>query len=162
MDFITRKIVEPVMGVLKSGISADSVADALAWGVVCGLFPIPGATSGASMVVTYAFSLNIVCVMAANLAATPLNLASFVSIIRTGEWLLSLPPTPIAMQPFKDDFLAALSTFWMSLAAGVLVWALAAYPSAFVLSRLFRPITRKLSPPPKDLEEEDPSLNKTL
>ncbi|KNC49079.1 cytoplasmic membrane protein [Thecamonas trahens ATCC 50062] len=144
MQFIHDKVVTPVVQVMKSGTTPEAIADALGWGVMGGIFPIPGLTSLPCLLLAYLLSLNVVPVMAANFAVTPLNLASFVPIIRLGEWAFGLDHLPIAIEPFTTDLLSALSAFWRSLLAGVAAWILL-LPLAVIISWTLRPVIRSLS-----------------
>jgi len=79
-----------------------------------------------------------------NLLMTPLNLATFLSFVRAGEYLFGVSPVPLSLQPFKESPLQALATFWSSLCLGIVVW-LMFFPPATALTYLaLKPIIRRV------------------
>eukprot|EP00300_Choanocystis_sp_HF-7_P035378 c49065_g1_i1.p1 GENE.c49065_g1_i1~~c49065_g1_i1.p1 ORF type:complete len:163 (+),score=28.32 c49065_g1_i1:102-590(+) len=150
MAFIVRalkdNVLAPVMQVFQAGVSTDAIGAALAYGFYCGCFPVPGVTSVVALAAAWLLSLNIVVLMAANYAATPVNLATFLVFIRYGERLLGMHPVAVAIEPFRENFLEALQTFGGSLAAGVLMWLVCMpfvvvpirYGSAWIMNRFDR------------------------
>jgi len=145
--FTHDKVVVPFVAVLKSGATVEKISLSIAAGVSCGVFPVPGTTALVAFVVTYLFKLNIMAVQLLNMLMTPLNFATFIPIVRAGEYIFDRTPAPLSFEPFKKAPFEALSIFWRSLACGVTIWFLAAIPCTWLLSRLLRPFIARLMSP---------------
>ena len=91
----------------------------------------------------FIFKLNLAMVQLVNLCMTPINLATFMSFIRAGEWIFGATPVALSLEPFKEAPLRALSDFWISLCYGIVAWAIFTPPATFVLYQLFKPILRR-------------------
>jgi hypothetical protein len=86
--------------------------------------------------------LNIAMVQLVNLLMTPINLATFMTFIRFGEWLFGAEPVALSLEPFKEAPLKALADFWISLCYGMVVWAIFTPPATAALYIIFKPILR--------------------
>lgn len=70
------RIHRPLVELIQSGISPERLTLSLAFGLTCGVFPIPGLTTVPLLLLTFVFQLNPVAGMLVNVLSTPLNLAS--------------------------------------------------------------------------------------
>ena len=57
-SWVQDRVVRRVIGELKRGISANNLARSVAFGVYCGLFPVPGCGILASAAATFLVGLN--------------------------------------------------------------------------------------------------------
>jgi hypothetical protein len=86
--------------------------------------------------------LNVAMVQLVNLLMTPINLATFITFIRFGEWLFGAEPVALSLEPFKEAPLKALADFWISLCYGMVAWAIFTPPATAALYIIFKPILR--------------------
>jgi hypothetical protein len=91
-------LAAPVLSSLKSGLSPDGIALALAVGAVAGLFPVVGVTTVLGLAVGSALRLNLPVLQAANWAVCPVQLALIVPLARVGS---RLAPTLAAGAPVE-------------------------------------------------------------
>lgn len=131
-----RRVVEPVLAILRQGTSPRQLAIALALGAVIGAFPVLGTTTALCAIVAVALRVNLVAIQAANYAAYPLQLVLLIPFVRMGERVSGARPLPLSLSGivslFDAGFAHALATLSGSLARAVLAWALVA-PVAFAL-----------------------------
>lgn len=138
------KVVAPAISLLKSGATAEGLALSLAFGLTGGLFPVPATTTLVCLLFVLAFRLNVAAVQLVNLCVTPLNLATFLSFVRWGEWMFGAEPVMLNLDAFKSDPLHALATFWISLCYGVVAWAIFTPPATFAAYMALKPLLRRL------------------
>jgi uncharacterized protein (DUF2062 family) len=138
-----RRVLTPLMAILKSGATPEGLALSFAFGLTGGVFPVPATTTIICVAFVFIFKLNLAMVQLVNLLMTPINLATFMSFIRWGEYLFGAQPVALSLEPFKESPLRALGDFWISLCYGVVAWSIFTPPATFILYQLFKPILRR-------------------
>ena len=88
--FWRQRIVRPLVGVLRMGVSAEEVARALALGATIGLLPAVGTTTVLCLLIGGLMRLNQVATQLSNYAITPLQIALILPYLRLGETLLGV------------------------------------------------------------------------
>ncbi len=86
-NFIRRRVVGPVVQLLRIGATPERLAWSIAVGVVIGLNPLLGSTTVLALAVTPVFGLNVVASQLGNHLVYPLELLLFPVFIRVGIWL---------------------------------------------------------------------------
>lgn len=94
-----RWVVRPVVQQLTQGTSPRKIAQAIAWGLTLGIFPIIGSTTLLSLIVGVPLKLNQPILQAFKTLATPAQWALVLGFYRAGEWLFSAPPSPSTSPP---------------------------------------------------------------
>jgi uncharacterized protein (DUF2062 family) len=144
-----RRVSHPLAAVLKAGLTPTALARAVALGVVCGIFPVPGATSIVAGICTVSFGVNAVVVQITNLLMTPVNLATLIPFIRVGMVVLGEgSESAFSLEAFKatvanGGVVEALHQFVAPLLHGVLGWALFAPLIAGAVFVLALPLARR-------------------
>lgn len=113
---VYRKIVLPLLALLRMGATPEKLAWSLAIGVAAGINPVLGSTTILCLILIFAFRLNTVAGQLANHLMYPLQLALLFPFIRIGEHLFRTGPLPI---PLKDVFVLARTT---PIATARLLW----------------------------------------
>ena len=90
-------MAQPVMALLRQGLTPEGVALSLAFGVAAGLFPVIGATTLLGLGIGIVLRLNQPALHLANWLAYPLQLAMIVPLVRLGEWLAGVPPVSFSV-----------------------------------------------------------------
>lgn len=124
MDYLKRKVYDPLMDLLRRGLSPKTISLSLSFGIVGGLFPIPGITSVICFIFTYLFSLNLVATQIANFVMTPLDFALVVPFIKMGDWILGESLSSDFSEKLQSDFWGSLSQFRVAIFHGIFAWAL--------------------------------------
>jgi hypothetical protein len=156
MDWLRRRLWEPLLMQLRQGLSPGRMAWSLALGLGAGISPLVGTSTGLCIFLALLFRLNQVVMQVANYLAYPLQLALLIPFIRLGEKLFSAPRLPLSVEvlsnALRTDAWATLHTFWTSLWHAGVAWLLTAPLAsallALVLTPLFRVVARRFQPRP--------------
>ncbi|MGB0123393.1 MAG: DUF2062 domain-containing protein [Silvibacterium sp.] len=147
--FLQRRIVDPLKLLLRQGITPQKVALSLACGVVCGLFPVPGATTLLCAAVALLFRLNLPAVQLVNYFIYPAQLALILPFIRAGEFILRTDRTKLSLPQmialFGKNHVQALHVLWRLALHGIVAWLVFAPVAFVILYRIFLPMTVQLA-----------------
>ena len=146
-SFLQRRLIRPILALLRQGITPEKIALSLAMGVVCGLFPIMGATTLLCMVAAFCLGLNQVAVQIVNYVMSPFQVGGILFFVRLGERLLGAAPIPLSplelLRRFEEDPLASIRSFGISGVHAVLGWTAVAPFLAVALYALVVPVLRR-------------------
>ncbi len=124
--FWKRRIVDPVVALLKQGTSPEKLALSLAVGAALGLFPIMGATTVLCLLAGMMFRLSHPALQLVNYAVYPLQVSLILAFVRVGERLLGAAPvifSPLTLVArFQQDPARFLAEFGMTGLRGILGW----------------------------------------
>jgi uncharacterized protein (DUF2062 family) len=146
MTWFRLRILEPLLRLLREGLTPEGLACSLTVGLALGIIPLFGTSTALCVAAALAFRLNQPAMQVANYLAYPLQIALLIPFIRLGEHLFGAPRLPLALplllEAVKADAWAALGTFWTSLWHAAVAWALVvplpAVLLAWVLTKVFR------------------------
>lgn len=152
-SFWRRRVVTPIVGQLKQGITPEKIALTLALGGVLGIFPIVGLTTLLCAVVGVALGLNQPIIQLTNYLMYPVHLALLIPYYRVGEALFGVPPVPIfsvtdLFARFEAGPWQFVADYGMVGVYGVVVWCLTAPLLAAAAYFTLRPLLRSLSSTP--------------
>lgn len=82
-----RRLVTPILTLLKQGITPEKLAQTLGAGFVCSMFPILGTTSVLNLLVGLRFRLNHPLMQTLNQLLGPVHVVMIVLYVRLGEWI---------------------------------------------------------------------------
>lgn len=132
-----RRLVGPILALLKQGTSPEKLAQTLGAGFVCSMFPLLGTTSVLNLLVGLRFRLNHPLLQTLNQLLAPVHLLMIVLYVRLGEWIWRAHDDPFTIRDFVQTLRdASWSEFfdqfgWAALHA-ITAWAVTA-PFFFVL-----------------------------
>ncbi len=145
--FLRRHLVGPFLALLKQGITPEKVALSIALGVVCGLFPIMGATTLLCVAAASAMRLNQVAIQVVNYLMSPLQVGGILLFVRLGEWLVGAEPVPFSPAELARSFRAHpgafFSRFGWTGVHGILGWSVVAPFVALALYAAVIPLLRR-------------------
>lgn len=145
-SFWQRRIVAPVVGQLRQGITPEKIAFTIALGLTLSIFPILGATTFLCAGAAFLLGLNQPIIQLVNCLAYPLQLALLIPFYRAGEHLLGLSPVPLNLpllfQRFSVDTAKFFHDFGLIAVGGILVWVVLAPCVALLLYLAVRPFLR--------------------
>ncbi len=146
-NFFRRRILGPILDLLRQGVTPDKIALSIAFGIVLGVFPALGWTTLLCLVTAAWLRLNLPAMQLVNFLVYPLQLLLLVPFLRAGEVLfrsqgmgLSLPQIVGLIQA---GVWHAIKVLWVATVHGIVVWALLAVPTIFVIYRLLAPLLCK-------------------
>src|SRR3954467_6597463 len=95
--FLRRRLIDPVIDLLRQGVTPEKIALSLAFGLGIGIFPVLGISTVLCTVVALALRLNLPAIQLVNYLASPLQLALIIPFVRVGEHVLGLPAQPLSV-----------------------------------------------------------------
>jgi uncharacterized protein (DUF2062 family) len=146
-SFLQRRIVNPLVALLRQGTSPRKLACSLACGVVCGLFPVVGTTTILCALVALLFGLNLPAAQLVNYFLYPLQLVLIVPFMRAGEVILHAQRTRLSLEQmiaiFRHNHMQALHDLWRLTVHGIVAWLVfAPFLFAVVYAVVLPPIAR--------------------
>jgi uncharacterized protein (DUF2062 family) len=144
MTWLRRRTWEPLLALLKTGLSPQGLAWSVAAGLALGVFPMLGTTTLLCVGAAFAFRLNQPAMQLVNYLAYPLQLALLIPFIRLGERLFGVPPMPLSLpamlSALKTDTFGTIVLFWSRIWHACVVWAMVVLPLATLLALILRPV----------------------
>jgi uncharacterized protein (DUF2062 family) len=141
-----RRVVKPVIALLRQGLTPEGIALALAFGLAAGIFPVIGATTLLGLVTGAILRLNQPALQLANWLAYPLQLVLILPLVRLGEWVLGAPPASFSVSHVvarvAADPVEAVATFGTTGLHGILGWVTVLPFVVLGLYRLLLPVLR--------------------
>ncbi|KAI4318253.1 hypothetical protein L6164_026042 [Bauhinia variegata] len=136
-NWFQKKIIDPLLQILRRGAEPKQLAFSAALGITLGLFPICGVTvflCGMAIALLGPFC-HAPTVMLANFIATPIELSLVVPFLRFGELISGGAHFPLTSDALKKVFTGQASyEVLLSIAHALLGWLVA---SPFILGTLY-------------------------
>lgn len=154
-DFFNKRLISPLLDLLKQGITPSKLALAVSFGVILATVPVFGLSSLLCLLAIWIFRINPAAIFLVNQFAYPLQFICYMPLISAGGWLFGKEPIPYSIgevfemlvsTPFK-----AISVLWWSTMQALVVWAILMVPVTLLLHRglrmIFDRMLRKEFPP---------------
>jgi len=143
-----RKIIEPIIALLKQGVTYQKIALSIALGISLGIFPILGISTILCVLAAVVFRLNLLAIQLVNYLVYPLQLLLLIPFLRAGELLLSDARVTVTLntivERFNADWLGALNLLWETLLHAAVVWLLISPIITLLMYHLLKPALRRL------------------
>ena len=121
-----RKVVQPLIGLLRKGLTPEKIALSIALGVTLGVTPVLGSTALLCTLAAIVLRLNLPATQLVNWLVYPLQLALLVPLLRAGAWVFHRPLAEITLdhvfELIRTDVLHAVTMLWMATLHGLVVW----------------------------------------
>jgi uncharacterized protein (DUF2062 family) len=151
--FLHRRLLRPVLDLLKQGVTPEKLALSLALGAVLGVFPALGCTTLLCALAAFALGLNLPAIQIVNYFMYPLQIALLIPFFRLGEKLFRAPHLPIFVSQIyamaHANLWAAIKLLWSTTWHAIVVWALLAplvtAAVYFTLAPLLRRVLKRQS-----------------
>jgi uncharacterized protein (DUF2062 family) len=148
-SFLRSTLVDPVLELLRQGITPEKIALSLAFGLGIGVFPVLGVSTVLCTVVAVVLRLNLPAIQLVNYLASPLQLALIIPFVRVGEHLLGVRPQPLSVSEgfriLAAGVLHAIVVLWDAIVHAALGWIVIGPGVIFVSYRLFTPLLFRVS-----------------
>ena len=148
-SFWKRRVVAPLEGQLRQGITPEKIALTIALGVVLGIFPILGSTTILCGLTAYGLRLNQPIIHLVHYFAYPAQVALLIPFYRAGSSFFGQPHIPLSVSyliaRFRADTWQFLRDFGMIGVRGIVVWCLVAPLLATAVYFAVRPPLRALA-----------------
>jgi uncharacterized protein (DUF2062 family) len=143
-NWLRRRILEPLLALLRQGISPDRLALCVAIGVVVGNIPILGISTILCAAIALAFLLNLAAIQVVQAAMAPTQILLIIPFVRLGEWILRVPPQPVSIKEglalLAQGAGHAIVALWDAILHAGFAWVLVAPFAAYLVYRLLTPV----------------------
>jgi uncharacterized protein (DUF2062 family) len=143
-NWLRRRILDPLLALLRQGVAPDRLALCVAVGVVVGNIPILGVSTLLCAAVAMAFRLNLPAIQIVQAAMAPTQVLLIIPFVRLGEWILRVPPQPVSIKEglalLSQGAGRAVVALWDAILHAGLAWILVAPMAVFLLYKLLAPV----------------------
>jgi uncharacterized protein (DUF2062 family) len=147
-NWIYRRLILPILALLRMGASPQKLAWSIAVGLLIGISPILGATTILCLAAAFLFRLNIAASQLGNHVVYPLELILVIPFIRIASRVFHTAPMPLSATDLIHAATAhpvALSRqLWLWEWHAFLLWAILATIAVPVIALALTPILRRL------------------
>jgi uncharacterized protein (DUF2062 family) len=142
--FLKRRLTDPILELLRQGVTPEKIALSLAFGLGLGIFPVLGIPTILCTVAALAFRLNLPAIQLVNYLTAPIQLALIIPFVRLGEHLLQLAPQPLSIaagfEILARGVVHAVIVLWDAIVHAALGWIVVGPVLIYALYRIFRPL----------------------
>lgn len=146
-SFFYRKLVRPVLDLLRQGVTPEKLALSLALGIVLGVFPALGWTTALCAIAALVLRLNLPAIQIVNYFVYPLQIALLLPFFRAGEFLFRAPHLPISVSQMytmiHTNAWEAIKLLWTTTWHAIVVWAVIAPMATFLFYAALVPLLRR-------------------
>ncbi|MBF9239384.1 DUF2062 domain-containing protein [Hymenobacter sp. BT683] len=148
--WLRRRLLNPMLGLLRQGLSPEQLALTVALGVSIGSIPLMGAITTVAALVAVRLRLNVAALQFTSHMMTPLQLIIIIPLLRQGARLMgNTQENELTLANvrhlFATDWRAALQLLWRAEVGAMLIWLLSSIPVVAVLYFLLRPVFRRIA-----------------
>jgi uncharacterized protein (DUF2062 family) len=140
--------MQPLLGLLRQGVTPQRIAVSLALGLVLGVFPALGTTTILCVFVALLFRLNVPAIQLTNIAAYPLQVLLLIPFVKLGETLFRVPPGSLSLGQIVAMIEAnawnAIQILWVATMHAIVAWLAVGVPAGVVLYFVFAAMLRRL------------------
>ncbi len=141
---LIHRLFEPLLSLLKTGMSAERLALCIAIGIVVGNIPILGLSTILCTVIALTFRLNLPAIQLVQAAMAPTQLLLIIPYVRLGEWLSHDPAEPLSIQGgmaiMAQGVGHAVIVLWSAILHAALAWVLTTPVLVLLLYKVLTPI----------------------
>ncbi|MBF9221433.1 DUF2062 domain-containing protein [Hymenobacter ruricola] len=150
-SWLRRRVADPLLDLLKAGLSPEKLALTVGLGVGVGLIPLLGVTTVLSAAVALRLRLNVAAMQLATHLMTFFQLALLIPCLRAGARLLgqgqqvahlTLPGLRQLIE--REGWQAIGKLLWRAELGALLIWAVACVPLVALLYFVLRAVFRKV------------------
>lgn len=128
--FLRRRLVQPVLDLLRQGVTPEKIALSIALGIALGVFPVIGTTTILCALAALVLRLNLPAIQIVNYFVYPLQIALLLPFYRGGQWLFGARKTELSMARIRALAHAGVertfAALWVTIWHGVVAWCLLA------------------------------------
>jgi uncharacterized protein (DUF2062 family) len=148
-EFLRRRIVQPIIELLKQGITPEKIALSLAFGICLGVFPVLGSTTILCLAVAFLFRLNIPAIQLVNYLIYPVQIALIMPFIRLGEKIVGARPIPFSLSQMvgmlRADMWGTTVALWHTTVHAMIGWAVFGPVAIWLLYEVLRRPLRSMA-----------------
>ncbi|MDB5236776.1 MAG: hypothetical protein JWR44_3769 [Hymenobacter sp.] len=149
-SWVRRKVLDPLLGLLRQGLAPEQLALTVALGIVLGIVPLLGGTTLLAAFVALRLRLNVAAMQLVCHLFTPVQLLLLLPLLRQGARLLGGADTQDMTVASLRHLLAtnwrgALRLLWRAELGALALWLMGGAALAFVLYFALKPVFRRIA-----------------
>lgn len=148
-SFLHRRLIRPVIELLRQGVTPEKIALSIVFGITLGVFPVLGSTTALCAIAALAFRLNLPAIQIVNYFVYPLQIALLIPFFRLGEKLFAAHHLPLSVPQIYAMIHASVSgairALWTTTWHAIVVWCLLAPVAGVVLYLILAPALRRVA-----------------
>jgi uncharacterized protein (DUF2062 family) len=149
MDLKPRRLLEPLLALLRQGISPRRLALCVAIAIVVGNIPILGVSTILCTFIALIFRLNFPAIQLVQAAMAPTQILLIIPFVRLGEWILRVPPQVVSVKAaltlMSQGMWQAVVVLRDAIFHAGLAWALIAPFAIYLFHRLLTPVFERMA-----------------
>lgn len=157
--FLSRKLIRPLLELLRQGATPEKLALSIALGAVFGLLPAIGCNTTLCALIALIWRLNLPAIQLVNYFLYPLQIALLIPFFRLGEKLFRAPHLPLSVSQIyafaHANLWGAIQLLWTTTWHAMVAWALLAPFAAALLYLLLVPAFRRVLKQVRATREEN-------
>ncbi|MBX0289319.1 DUF2062 domain-containing protein [Hymenobacter sp. HSC-4F20] len=146
-----RRVVQPLVGLLRQGLTPHQLALTVALGTAFGLVPVLGITTLLTTFAAVRLRLNVAAALLIAHLWSPVQLLLIIPFMSQGARLWGSTGPALTLDKlrylFAHDWVGALQLLWHAMLGGLALWAAACLVVAPLLYFALRPILRRTITP---------------
>lgn len=147
--FFRKRVVDPLIALLKQGLSPEKLALSVGFGIMIGVFPMLGSTTFLCILIGFVVGLNQPALQIVNHCMYPLQILLLLPFLQLGNRLFQVPPIPLSltqiMGMLQADVWGTVRAFWTTTLRGIVIWCLSAPVVISIVYFALAPVFRKLA-----------------
>jgi uncharacterized protein (DUF2062 family) len=146
--WLYRRLVLPILALLRMGASPEKLAWSIAVGLLIGINPMLGTTTVLCLAVAFAFRLNVAASQLANHLMYPFEILLLIPFIHLGSRVFHTAPMPLSptvlLQAARHNPIALTRQLWLWEWHALLLWTMVAVVSIPLIALALTPLLRWL------------------
>lgn len=147
IETVTNKFLIPFRLVPEAGLTADKFAFSVTIGIVAGVFPVIGATTVLSLLLTMIFRQNLLVVQSVQWMLAFAQVLLIIPFMQFGAFILNQQSMPISIHHVKDAFQSGIYTGIRTIGVfhfyAILTWTILCIPVGTISYFAFRAVYQK-------------------
>jgi len=142
--FWKRKVVSPVVELLRQGLTPEKIAITLALGITLGVTPVIGSTALLCTLAAIVFRLNLAAIQLVNWLVYPLQLVLLIPFLRLGAWMFGTKSSELSVTYIfaliRTNLFSAVAILWTVTIHAIVAWLLLGSIATGLLYLLLLPV----------------------
>jgi len=147
LDPFKNKVLIPFRLLPKEGLTPEKLAFSITIGIFSGLFPVIGATTILSLLLTMLFRQNLIVVQSVQWIVALLQLLLIIPFMQLGAIILNDQTIHISMNQinlaFQPGFFSGMKTIGILYLYAILTWTILTIPAGTISYFAFRAVFQK-------------------
>jgi uncharacterized protein (DUF2062 family) len=145
--FFKRRLVRPILVLLRQGVTPEKIALSLALGAALGVFPALGCSTLFCAIIAIVLRLNLPAIQIVNYLMYPVQIALLVPFFRLGEKLFGAAHLPVSVPQIQGmihaNAWAAARLLWAAAWHAIVAWGLIAPVFVGLAYAILTPMLRR-------------------